>query len=108
MIRYICENCGTVFDEPHRRKYTEALGEFTYTYTEETCPACGEDLFEAVELCPRCGDRYKLCGEILCKECRTDLLRRVIDFADGLTAEEEAQLDEWLDGASIEERRKWS
>ena len=43
----------------------------------------------------------------LCRACRGDLLRRFTAFADTLTAEEEDQLDDWLDGDTITNRRTW-
>ena len=46
-------------------------------------------------------------GSTLCGSCRKDLLRRFTAFADTLTAEEEAQLDDWLDGDTITNRRNW-
>jgi hypothetical protein len=46
-------------------------------------------------------------GDILCKPCRERLKRKFIAFADELTAPEEEQLDEWLDGVSVTERKRW-
>ena len=107
MIRYLCDHCGTPFDEPVTRHYTETLGEFTRPYTEAVCPICGCDSFSDADLCPKCGEA-KLAEETLCKRCRDALHSRIIDFADTLTAEEEAQLDDWMDGDSITSRRNWT
>lgn len=106
MIRYICDNCATPFDEPLRRHYVEHLGDFSHRYTEELCPVCGFDSFSEAEECPRCGG-VKRTNEIICPACRKALKRRFTAFADFLTAEEEAQLDDWLDGDTVENRRNW-
>lgn len=103
MIRYLCETCGTGFDEPHRHTVHETLAGFPSTYTEEACPICGGGIFTKADDCPKCGG-LKLSREHLCRGCRAELARRFTAFADELTAEEEEQLDEWLDGSSITDR----
>lgn len=103
MTRYLCETCGTVFDEPHRRTHHEHIGVIAYGFTEEACPICGGGIFTKADDCPKCGG-LKLSREHLCRGCRADLARRFTAFADELTAEEEEQLDEWLDGSSITDR----
>ena len=45
--------------------------------------------------------------EWLCRPCRRRLLKAVTAFFDDLTVEEEAQFDEWMDGDSITDRRRW-
>lgn len=97
-----CYECGAVFDEPHIiREYVPTdRGDELYTTAE--CPHCGEAFGDA-NLC-QCGE-YKFEDEILCEKCRKGLLARFIEFADGLTAEEEEQLDRWLDGNSITDRK---
>lgn len=105
----ICDICCTAFEEPLTNTTNENIDGHIRTDIEYLCPACCNPYFRSADLCPRCGIHYKRKNEdILCRECRADLLRRFIDFADGLTAEEEEQIDEWMDGASIEERRKWA
>ena len=44
-------------------------------------------------------------GPVLCESCRMSLKRRVTEFFDTLTAEEEQQFDAWMEGSSITERR---
>lgn len=107
MIHYICDHCGVPFDTPAVHTVTEHLGEFSRAYTEEACPICGCDSFAEADLCEKCGEP-KLTVEPLCKRCRDQLRARFIDFADTLTAEEEAQLDDWLDGESVTNRRSWT
>lgn len=107
MIHYICDHCGVAFDAPAVHTVTENLGEFARTYLEECCPICGCDSFQNANACEKCGEP-KLADEILCKRCQDGLKAKFIDFADRLTAEEEAQLDAWLDGESVTDRRKWS
>lgn len=106
MIHYICDHCGVAFDAPATHTVTESLGEFARTYTEEACPICGCDSFSEADLCEKCGEP-KLTGELLCKRCRDELKAKFTAFADHLTAEEEAQLDEWLDGDSVTNRKAW-
>lgn len=107
MTRWICNCCGTVFDEPVTKVTTEWIEGHVRTDTEPICPICGELYIDPVVPCPGC-DGFKFEEEILCKECRSDLLRRFNAFADSLTEEEEQQIDEWTDGDIIENRGKWS
>lgn len=107
MIRYVCSHCGVYFDEPVTRLIAEHNGEISRTYTEEFCPACHGDSFEAADYCPKCGDP-KPTGHILCRSCRRSLRKRFDAFADLLTSEEAQQMDEWLDGSSITDRRNWT
>lgn len=104
---YLCETCGTAFDAPDLHR--ESLREDGYVRTETLalCPICLQPYFTEADLCGVCRDRYKPRNAHLCHPCRDDLLRRFTDFADSLTAEEEQQLDHWLDGDSVTGRRKW-
>lgn len=106
MIRYRCNYCDTCFDEPVAIRHTEFCGEFRRTYFEHLCPICGGDSYERVNECPKCGSP-KAESEILCGDCKSSLLRRFTDFADHMTAEEEEQLDAWMDGDTISNRRLW-
>lgn len=106
-MSYICETCGTVFDHPFIREYTDQTVDCSARFRECLCPACFMPYIEEANSCPGC-DGFKFRDEILCKTCRAGLLKRFAAFADELTAEEEEQLDEWLDGVSITERKKWS
>ena len=107
MIRYICDFCGTGFDEPEAVNYVEINGDCKRRYTEYFCPVCGEESYSDADECPKCGE-VKLTGDTLCRDCRKDLLRRFTAFADSLTAEEEQQIDDWLEGDSITNRKKWT
>lgn len=93
-MNYYCNDCGCVFE-------SGLQGDIL-------CPECGgSDIEEAV----RCGNDSCIgmmrIRDYICADCRRDLLARVIDFFDTLTAEEEEQFDEWMDGNSITDRRKW-
>ena len=105
MIHFLCDVCGTAFDAPHRRMHKENCGEFKMVTYEDVCPICGECYFTPADLCA-CG-RPKQKDHILCLTCRRALLGKLMDFADTLTEEEENQLDDWLDGNSIKDRRTW-
>jgi hypothetical protein len=106
MIRHVCDYCGVFFDEPVCHTYTEKMHGMPRSYVEEACPICGCDSFSAANYCPKCKNP-KHAGDRLCRDCRKALLERVCSFADELTAEEEQQFDDWMDGDSIENRRKW-
>ena len=107
MIRYICDYCDARFDEPESVNYVDVMGDFKRRYTEYLCPICGEESFSEADSCPKCGEA-KLTTDTLCRDCRKDLLRRFTAFADSLTAEEEQQVDDWLEGDSITNRKKWT
>ena len=106
MIRYICDYCDARFDEPEAVHYVEVNGDFKRRYTEYFCPICREESFSEADSCPKCGEA-KLTTDTLCRACRKDLLNRFTAFADSLTAEEEQQVDDWMDGDSIKSRREW-
>ena len=106
MIRYICDYCGARFDRPEAVNYVEVNGDFKRRYTEHFCPICGEESFSEAHACPKCRE-WKPKQDLLCRACRADLLRRLTEFADKLTAEEEQQLDDWMDGDTITNRGKW-
>lgn len=99
---YMCNVCDALFDAPMvETEFVDTAYGYT-PYATESCPVCGES-FSAADSCS-CGG-FKREGDILCRECRNDLRARFSAFADELTAEEEEQLDEWLDGRSITERK---
>ena len=90
---YYCELCGTFFDKPHIR-----------TYKDHTVDPRAEFHIEEAAFCPAC-DQPMPVGPVLCESCRMSLKRRVTEFFDTLTAEEEQQFDTWMEGCSITERR---
>lgn len=104
---YKCEICGTAFDHPVVREYTDQSVDCKAAFRECVCPACFMPYIEEANTCPGC-DGFKFQDEILCKSCRDALLERFRSFADELTSEQEQQLDEWLDGASVTDRGVWS
>ena len=107
MIRYRCDYCGAYFDEPLKIPYRETVGEFTREYVAEVCPVCFCDSLSHACDCPKCGEPMQA-GARLCDDCRKSLLERLTEFADSLTAEEEEQLDDWMDGDTITNRRNWT
>lgn len=104
---YKCEICDTAFDHPFIREYTDQSIDCSARFRECLCPVCHEPYINEANSCPGC-DGFKFRNEILCKTCRADLLKRFKAFADELTEEQEQQLDDWLDGDTIENRGKWS
>lgn len=103
---YLCDVCNTPFDRPVSHVENMAYDGGTIAYEEQMCPVCGSIYFSEVVSCPDCGNWMRK-SDILCKSCRSDLLSRFTAFADQLTAAEEQQIDEWMDGDSISDRRKW-
>lgn len=105
MIRHHCDYCGVYFGEPSVSQYSEFVGGYLRKYAEERCPICGCDSFSGADNCS-CS-RPKLTGERLCESCKAALKARVVSFFDTLTAEEEEQFDDWMDGDSIANRKEW-
>lgn len=106
-MKYACDYCGVIFDKPSIVHYTEHLGEhLRRSYSDERCPICGCCSFREMDECRGCGSTAEA-GDILCRKCKRNLKKRIIDFCDTLTAEEEEQFDEWMDGDSITNRRNW-
>lgn len=104
-MSYLCEICGTVFEEPFVQDRRDILGGFPFRDKVSLCPICATPYYHKVEECT-CGG-VRSVGEKLCRGCRRGLLKRVVDFFDGLTAEEEEQFDDWMDGESITNRKRW-
>lgn len=104
---YICDICKTAFDEPSTHRETVVEDGRIRVVASPLCPVCGEPYFTAADLCPKC-NAWKPRADRLCSGCRRDLIHRFTDFADTLTAEEETQLDDWLDGDSVTSRREWT
>ena len=105
-MAWICKNCKSTFHSP--AVYTEGFStEFgVQRYPVFVCPSCDESNFVQADDCA-CG-KLKSRTEILCGDCRAALLRRIGDFFDSLSPEEEEQFDAWMDGCSIQDRVKWS
>ena len=103
---YICDICDVVFAEPVAVKEINGNGEHRWEEIFLCCPICMESHYSTVDECPVCDD-WKMSGDRLCKPCRNRLKEKFIAFAGELTAPEEEQLDDWLDGVSVTERRKW-
>lgn len=91
-VKCICMECQTVFHAEFRK--------------ELACPACESTEVVPADVCPRCGGAMRP-KDWLCRPCRRRLLKAVTAFFDDLTVEEEAQFDEWMDGDSITDRRRW-
>lgn len=107
MIRYRCNYCGVCFDTPVSVEYTDHIDEgISVNYRERRCPICGCESFEEVGTCEKCGGVAEK-DHILCHTCKRDLKKRICDFMDTLTEAEERQLDDWLDGDFVTNRRNW-
>lgn len=104
---YKCEICSVCFDEPRRIHSSFGDGEVTRDYWSEVCPICGDHYFAKAEWCENCHGGTRFSDEKLCKACRKDLLSRINAFMDELTYSEVQQFDDWMDGYSLEDRKKW-
>ena len=98
-----CQICDAYFDVPMVLEGADSTVVPGYRFREELCPVCGQPYIEGAAVCPACSG-YMPEGNILCRACRKSLLSRLCAFADALTADEEAQVDAWMDGRSITER----
>ena len=91
-VKCICMECQTVFHAEFRK--------------ELACPACESTEVRPAETCPKCGGAMRP-RDWICRPCRKALLARITNFFDTLTCEEESQFDEWMDGDSVSDRRRW-
>lgn len=109
MVNYKCDSCGAFFDKPTIVHHSETLGDgWKRGWIEEQCPICGCDSFQDAAQCPQCEEPMPAHCGVLCGKCRASLKERFTAFADELTAEEEQQIDDWMDGDSITNRRNWT
>ncbi len=106
---YICDICNTAFNAPAVSVFRVLEDGHIRMDREALCPVCAAPLGDVedlrADLC-RCGE-WKSMADHLCTRCRRELSARFRAFCDGLTAEEEAQLDDWLDGSSVTSREKF-
>lgn len=106
MIRYICEQCGTAFDEPIiKETMAFSVDGFPKYDIEKFCPICCSYYFTPADYC-QCGEAKRK-GDKLCGRCKRIVFSKFSEFCDELTEQEVDQLDEWLDGESIKERKRW-
>ena len=107
-MKYICGECDAVFETPIQLPYEFEHAFGVRTGTVDACPKCHSGWISEAKPCknPRCHEVRRE-GETLCDSCRADLLHRICAFFDTLTAEEEAQFEEWMDGSSISHRNEW-
>lgn len=67
MDGFVCENCGLVFEQPHK----ECIGAAVFA----ECPQCHSSAFVATMLCGNCGHYIRgdyvrtAWGEFLCDDC---------------------------------------
>lgn len=104
-MSYICDVCNTAFDEPLIVKRNVNLNGWFESTEEALCPICNNPYISKAEPCA-CGG-LRRAHALMCRSCREDLAKRVNDFFDGLTAEEEQQFDDWMDGDTITNRKAW-
>jgi hypothetical protein len=75
-MKYICENCGEVFDEDDLVTISEHTEHFgcpcCYEETDMSCCYCGGNLVEATK-CPVC-DEYMSDDKQICDDCYNSVL----------------------------------
>ncbi|MBQ0037826.1 MAG: hypothetical protein KBS74_04045 [Clostridiales bacterium] len=96
---YICEECESVFEAPNRKKYREEHGEITIF---ETCPKCGSEEYSEVDYCDECYIAVKPMQARMCRKCKLRLREKFSRFLGALSRVEIFELDDILDGESIE------
>ena len=105
---FICNDCGTTFSDPKRVQdgFPHAFG--VERYTENVCPQCESGNYEPGVPCgnPSCALPMRPTDHI-CTACRRVLHRNICKFFDGLTAAEEEQFNDWMDGDVIQSRKGW-
>ena len=107
-MTYICNDCLQVFDDPAMVDDSFDHAHGTERRYLATCPFCGSvDIFIGSTCRNAHCHNARRRGDILCTECRQELHKRLCTFFDTLTAEEEEQVDAWLDGKSITDRKNW-
>ena len=77
-MKWICSDCGAVFDDDDADVSYEWIGEGVmggYRPMETLCPECGSDCLEEAKECDNCGewfdatDMIDVDGVKYCKEC---------------------------------------
>lgn len=102
---YYCQNCGTEFERPDRRR--EAVGEYmgrTAYQDFDACPSCGSEEIDEMKKCEICGEhvpKHKMASCVtrdVCEDCCRELeevAARVLH--DTLEPESFEIISEWLD-----------
>lgn len=105
-MTYICPDCGNTVDElpivTEYESYQTDLCSGHYkigTFCNDECECGG--FYEEADYC-ECGNP-KVKGEIICRECQTDVLNDYKSFKESLTPSqcewlEDAQYDKFLQG----------
>lgn len=105
MIRYLCPDCGAVFDRPDAKMTRSSI------YGDDvqlSCPECGGQEFVDADLCPDCRE-WKPMIQRRCDACDEQLTNIVrsrfrIVIAHMFPREDEREkLNELLDGKWVEE-----
>ena len=101
---YRCLDCGAEFDEP--QSWRERTGVQTDDGYQEiirvaVCPRCHGPEYVTIVMCRVCGTYY-LAGQG-CPVCREKVIGKFRAFLNTLDSNERSELDELLDGRSVEE-----
>lgn len=77
MEKYVCVECGEVFDKYQAKYYEERdTGEGGYgnvMYSAMLCPVCGSEDIDDAKLCPVCGEWHGREDDIICEDCAKDI-----------------------------------
>ena len=85
----ICNNCGTIFEEPAEQKepHYEVGGVYEVF---QVCPVCNSDDYSIAFRCSKCGTyiQEQQSKFNMCEECEAETLGRFKAFVDTLTDDE--------------------
>lgn len=77
MEKYVCVECGEVFDKDQAEYYVERdTGEGGYgnvMYSAMLCPVCGSEDIDDAKFCPVCGEWHGREDDIICEDCAKDI-----------------------------------
>lgn len=94
MQKYICYDCGEVFDEDEAGTMYDdpspaGVGLPSGSIAYMVCPHCGSDYYGEAKECPLCGE-YHEGSELFCEDCRHKiaeewkaLLEKLVPESDG-------------------------
>ena len=104
MAKYVCTECGHIFDEEDVKFDREWIGDDNYSsnssgwYETTCCPKCGAEGYEEAGECDICGENYAeddmiLCGgDWYCKKCAEEVVEEFLSKW-GMTEGAQAGLD---------------
>ena len=107
--RYICRECGYVFEEPSRVQeiHHEVDGRQVEIFC--VCPNCGDTFFEDAITCGYCEEEYAeddMVAKLFCKKCIDEMIRCRQDIVKAYIGEDLESFAEFADEYMRKERQK--